>query len=92
MTVYILGPITGVDNFEAAFQLAEDALTAKGHTVVNPCKIDYSGSTQWHEFMRTDIRAMMLCDAIYMLDGWRKSNGARIEYALAMRLGFTQIF
>lgn len=92
MTVYISGPITDVENFEAAFQLAEDHLTAKGHTVVNPCKLPHMHGHTWGEFMREDIKALMDCDAIFMLDGWRRSNGARIEHQLAMRLMMTQIF
>ena len=34
-----------------------------------------------------DIEAVKKCDAIYMLDGWRESSGARAELALAEWLG-----
>lgn len=34
-----------------------------------------------------DLHALMGCDAIYLLDGWRESTGARAEKAVAEWLG-----
>ena len=41
----------------------------------------------WSKCMRADIRALCDCDAIYMLPGWEKSNGAQLELHIAHRLG-----
>lgn len=32
---------------------------------------------------RWDIAAVMACDAIYMLEGWERSEGAQVEHAIA---------
>ena len=40
-------------------------------------------------YMRTDLYALMTCQAVYMLDGWENSRGARTEWAVATALGLT---
>jgi hypothetical protein len=73
MRVYISGPITGIpDDNRLEFCLAERALKAQGHEVVNPLDV-VSASGSWSDHMRADIKAMMDCDAIHMLPGWRDS-------------------
>jgi len=37
--------------------------------------------------MRADIRALLECDAIYMLRGWEQSAGARCEHLVAAMCG-----
>ena len=37
--------------------------------------------------MRRDIKLLVDCDAVYMLDGWPESEGARVEHTLARDLG-----
>lgn len=39
-----------------------------------------------------DLAAIKTCDAIYMLDGWQYSNGAKAEKALAEWLGLEVIY
>ena len=41
----------------------------------------------WKEYMQIDLRALRLCDSIYMMKGWRNSRGARIEHWFAKRIG-----
>lgn len=38
-------------------------------------------------FMRTDLLALLTCDAIYMLPGWKNSRGATVEHAVALACG-----
>lgn len=38
-------------------------------------------------FMRTDMKALLGCDAIYMLNGWEQSSGARTEFEVARAAG-----
>lgn len=40
-------------------------------------------------YMRTDLTAMLECDAIYMLTGWEQSSGARTEFEAARAAGLT---
>lgn len=37
--------------------------------------------------MKEDIRALLECDNIYMLDKWETSKGAVIEHAVALSCG-----
>lgn len=37
--------------------------------------------------MRSDLRALLDCDAIYMLPGWSRSRGARLEARVARACG-----
>ena len=42
--------------------------------------------------MRQDLKAMLDCDGIYMLDNWKDSKGAKIEHDLCVYLGITVMF
>lgn len=42
-------------------------------------------------YMRADLRALMECDAIAFLPGWRESRGARVEEAVSAILGMQEI-
>jgi hypothetical protein len=41
----------------------------------------------WRECMEACLRELLHCDAIYMLNNWRTSRGARVELAVAVELG-----
>lgn len=86
--IYIAGPMSGYpgmnfDNFNrvAAF------LRSKGETVVNPAEINPDLDADWSDCMDADIDALFDCVAIYMLTGWEKSKGARIEHRIAVNRG-----
>ena len=88
MKVYISGAISNQANPRPAFDIAAQALRAAGHEVINPYDLDHSTHGRaWADFMRVDIKALMDCDAVAMLPGWRGSRGASIECALAQDLG-----
>jgi hypothetical protein len=40
----------------------------------------------WEDYMKEDIREMLLCDEIHFLDDWRYSTGAKIEHDLAEKM------
>lgn len=86
MKVYISGPITGVDNYEKNFSGAETKLKALGLKVINPADPSHGLEDNWENYMKRDIKMLMDCDAIYMLDNWKTSPGAVIEHALAEQL------
>ncbi len=43
-------------------------------------------------FLEGDLEILRRCDAIFMLDGWRKSEGAIREWELAKDLGMLVIY
>ena len=88
MTTYVSGPMTGLPDLNfAAFTKRAAELRAAGRAVINPCEFGEEGCTEWHHFLRKDIRALMDCTAIHMLPGWSKSRGARLEHHIAVELG-----
>jgi hypothetical protein len=90
MKIYISGQITGLDLDEARqhFNSAESQLTTVGHEVINPMSlVPYQEHLTWKDYMIEDIKALFECDAIFMLDNWRHSRGAKIEHDIAQGLG-----
>lgn len=85
--LYLAGPMQGLPehNFPA-FNAEATRLRELGYTVVNPAELNEPG-TPWVTCMRTDIRMLLLCDAIAMLPGWEKSRGANLEWMIATELG-----
>lgn len=82
--VYISGPMTGLPEFnKPAFDEAERFLRRIGYEPVNPANIHPPERQKHSDFMREDLKALLDCDSIYMLDGWQKSPGARIEMEVA---------
>lgn len=82
--VYISGPITGTDfGNRFAFSCARNALELCGYEVVDPSEVQLDDEATWTDYMRADLKLLLDCDFIYMLEGWEKSRGARIELALA---------
>lgn len=89
--IYISGPMSGLPDLNfPAFNAAAAELRADGYTVLNPAEKQEEGKPDmtWEDYMRIDIRMMMDCNAIYMLPGWTKSRGARLEQLIAVELGF----
>lgn len=86
MKIYISGPISGLplETVYNNFTNVEAQLLEQGYEVVNPLNNGLPTTATWEEHMRADLRLLLDCDAIYMLEGWEKSRGARIEYALAV--------
>lgn len=80
--IYIAGPITNEPQFKTKFGLAQAKLEKQYEAIVmNPALLP-PGLTQ-EEYMRICIPMLNICDIIYMLEGWERSVGAKIEYALA---------
>lgn len=87
--VYISGPITGrgAVEYKIDFNSAELWLTGLGYDVINPVSYDIIEDGTWEDYMKRDLKMLMDCDYIYMLDGWERSKGARMEIYIATELG-----
>ena len=86
MRVYISGAITGTDDYMERFAKAENELTEKGYSVVNPAKVNAQlpEDTSYEEYMKMCFCMIDMCDSIYLLKGFGKSCGANREYGYAM--------
>ncbi|WJN74383.1 DUF4406 domain-containing protein [Burkholderia anthina] len=88
MKIYIAGPMTGHPNLNFPTFHAEAArLRALGYEVINPAELNAGPVADWLQCMRVDIKHLVDCDAIAMLEGWQTSRGASLEYTIAMTLG-----
>lgn len=87
--VYISGAIAHHDLEERrrAFGHAESYLSIIGYEPVNPFNNGLSQDAHWMKHMRADIRLLLDCDYIYMLKGWEKSKGAKLELDVASSCG-----
>lgn len=84
---YIAGPMTGYHDLNfPAFRSAAARLRAMGIDAVNPAEINPDKGMSWKDCMRTDIAALVTCDAIHLLEGWQDSKGATLEAHIAERL------
>jgi hypothetical protein len=94
MKVYIAGPMRDLPKFNfPAFDRAEARLRAAGWEVVNPARMDRemdgfdpTQKAMAHSiefYMRRDLPAVAGCDAIALLPGWERSDGAQKELAVA---------
>lgn len=96
MKLYLCGPMTGMPlwNFPA-FRLAEKILRDAGFEVINPATIhgdlsalsDDELTANRHQYLKTDIAAMLTADGVCMLPGWGNSKGATLEVGVAEAVG-----
>lgn len=87
LKVYVSGAITGLPSqqVEEKFRRAERRLRRGCMSPVCPLDNGLEASAEWRCHMRRDLEMLAECDAIYMLEGWHSSRGARIELRRAVR-------
>jgi len=89
MKIYISGKISGcpIEEARAKFAEAANLLAALGHTPVNPFDNGVEPTADWPAQMVRDIELLFGCEAIYLLNDWESSRGARIEQNIACECG-----
>jgi hypothetical protein len=84
MRLYLSAPMSGLKDFNRPAMLAAEAqLKRAGFSVVNPARLP-AGKT-WEWYMCRAIKAVMRCDAVAQMDGWRDSEGCLIELQVAYK-------
>ena len=87
LSLYVVGPVTGVEGLNREeFERVRGELARAGYAARIPHDYvprDYG----WEAAMRASVTAMLRCDGVALLDGWRASRGARIERDLAKSIG-----
>lgn len=91
--IYISGKITGTTDYIQRFESAEKALS-KYYTVINPAKVNAQlpKETVWEEYMKMSMCMLEMCNAIYMLKGWKDSKGAILEHEFAKSKNYKIFF
>lgn len=89
---YIAGAVTGTDDYKERFEETAYKVIFLKHIPVNPIELAHNHDKSWESYMKETIPAMMRCNAIYMMKGWRQSKGATIEHNLAKKLNYTIIY
>ena len=98
--IYISGRISGNKHWKEQFKKAEDYLVYHGyetHEIINPLVLEdivleKNKNASYADFMKTYIRMLMTCNEIFMLQGWRRSKGAKLEHHIAVTLGIKIIY
>lgn len=85
MTIYVAGPITGVDDYQRNFNQAENDLLVRGHTVLKPSVLP-KGLTN-EQYTRIDFAMVDSADAVLFLPDWEYSAGANLEHAYCKYVG-----
>ena len=98
-TIYIAGPMRGKPRFNFdAFAGAAQSLRHHGWDVLSPAEADLADGfdpacpgeitpERYEAWMKRDFGMLRHADAIYLLRGWEKSEGARRELGFALALG-----
>lgn len=79
-SVFLSGPITGVDGYKNKFADAAEVIETLGaSSIFNPAA-KIPDSTEREEAMRICTGKIITIDCVVMLPGWRDSEGACFEY------------
>jgi hypothetical protein len=94
---YLSGPMFGYAAHNwPAFRQAAEILRQAGVEVISPIEINPSAAeeaskdpgTYKVQFLKQDLKSLLLCNGIILLKGWPKSRGARLELDVALELEF----
>lgn len=95
--IYVAGPMRGYPKFNyPKFNDYTESLRSVGWDVVNPVEISAGYGTPEQinadpallaAVTEVELDTIKTCDAIYLLDGWQNSEGARMELATAIAYG-----
>lgn len=87
--VYISLPISGLDletRKDVALR-AEIQLRGLGYDVFNPLGDGWVAGLSQNEYMKRDLKALLDCDAIYMMKGWNHTLNCKLELDNAIAIG-----
>lgn len=92
--IYISGPISGhnPDIVRVRFATAMKVFENGPFEPLSPLENGLPDTATYDEHMLRDLEMLSECSAIYMLKGWEKSKGCKIEFAHAVANKISIIF
>lgn len=86
--VYIAGKVTGLPIHEVTMKFgnAQKAIEAQGLIAINPLEVVNNWHLPWEQAMKLCVKALLDCNAVYLLPCWNTSKGAITEHLLAKEL------
>lgn len=82
--LYIAGPMTGYEDANyPAFNDAAKVLEGAGYEILNPATAVVGTEAHYVDFIREDLRMMLDCHGVAVIDRWWESSGARNEVNVA---------
>lgn len=94
MRVYISIPISGLPYQEQRDKAdrTKAALSRAGYEPLNPFEVYAGENPEYADYLCSDLRALMDCEAIYLCAGWQYSRGCRIERFVAQECGLKILY
>ena len=92
MKVYIAGKISGDRFYKRKFRKAEKLLRKLGCSVMNPAWIVAGKDFSYDDYLKVSGAMQDVCDAVFFLKDWNKSNGATGEMKRCNELGQYSFF
>ena len=91
--IYLAGPVRGKpDSNSEAFRRAFTYAAKCGWHPVSPLEIRFDDPEDIKEVMSKCLAELLRCDAIFMLNGWGQSLGAKAEFWTAKSVGMPVFF
>ena len=98
--IYIAGPYTASDrdgedrNIHRAAEAGNEYANSGWDIYIPHLQFPYlvrnfQSELDYEQIMVRCINSLLHCDAIHMVSGWRKSQGAQLEYMVAKAKGIT---
>lgn len=88
--IYISGAIEGMpDKNMDAFLTVANYITSINSAPINPHVLGLQitkKNPSWEDYMKNDIRSLVDCDAVVVMDGWETSKGVAVEVFLAQQM------
>lgn len=78
-------------NFPAFIRFENHLRTKLHYEVVSPRELTLEGDGKdldkpWEWYLRNDLQALLTCDGVVLMPGWKESRGARLEAHVADKL------
>lgn len=91
--IYVSGKMTGLPEYNyPKFEQVTAELRAMGFTVVCPTELNKSKDWSWKRYMKENIKLLLECDYVYVIEGYEDSKGANIEIDLAKAIGLDIVY